>query len=143
MQRKQAIYALLLLGGGLAVVAFVPVPAYQIYSQSRTIVDNLAIQQVSNNGPLATWIDVFHLDMGRYPVDLNELLQPPGDPKEKERWNGPYVKDARDLRDQWGRPIGYRRGDEPGGPPYCLWSNGPDGLTGTADDIRAPTERTQ
>ena len=41
------------------------------------------------------------------------------------------------LEDPWGRPYGYRLQD---GKPY-IWSNGPDGLSGTDDDIDHKSRR--
>jgi general secretion pathway protein G len=71
----------------------------------------------------------FQIDNGRYPTTaegLNVLAQPP---------NGlhPYVEKA--PVDWWGNPYFYRC---PGstGKPYDLFSCGPDGIPGTADDIK-------
>ncbi len=52
-------------------------------------------------------------------TDLAAALDRPG-------WmeNGAFV-------DAWGRPIGYR----PLGRTFELWSDGPDGVSGTADDL--------
>ena len=51
-------------------------------------------------------------------TDLKKLEQP--------RWmeGGVYV-------DAWGRPLGY----QPSGRKFKLWSDGPDGIAGTADDL--------
>lgn len=51
-------------------------------------------------------IDTFRLDMGRYPHNLQELMEKP-DSAEAINWYGPYLKDARDLQDVWGRPLRY------------------------------------
>jgi hypothetical protein len=46
-------------------------------------------------------------------------------------WKGPYLE-AEDLIDPWGNPLRYSaRGDQ-----VEVWSNGPDGQSGTTDDIR-------
>ena len=48
------------------------------------------------------------------------------------RYHSPELfKHQGHLEDPWGRPYGYRLQD---GKPY-IWSNGPDGLSGTDDDI--------
>jgi general secretion pathway protein G len=58
-----------------------------------------------------------------------------------ENWRGPYLKGTATLRDPWGQPYNYvypgkrtasvnAATAEPD-----IWSNGPDGQTGTADDI--------
>ena len=57
---------------------------------------------------------------GTCPAKLTDLKL------EQPRWldGGEYV-------DAWGRPIGYR----PSGKMFKLWSDGPDGVAGTADDL--------
>jgi general secretion pathway protein G len=77
---------------------------------------------------LETSLDLFDLDVGRYPTDqegLNALvLKPAG----VDRWNGPYVTKATSLIDPWGRPYVYRQSDSSGN--YTLYSLGPDGNRG-------------
>ena len=54
-----------------------------------------------------------------------------------EMWRGPYLK--KEPRDAWGNVINYELNvagtDEAQAQPYRLWSNGPDGVDGTEDDI--------
>jgi general secretion pathway protein G len=77
---------------------------------------------------LSTSLDLFKLDIGRYPTDqegLNALVQkPPG----LDQWNGPYVTKATSLIDPWGRPYVYHQADSAGN--YLLYSLGPDGNRG-------------
>jgi general secretion pathway protein G len=83
---------------------------------------------------IATALDTFEVDMGTYPSTaqgLQSLMKRPGT---SPRWHGPYSK-ALPI-DPWGHPYQYlspgvhnRRGL------YDLWSAGPDGRDGTADDI--------
>jgi hypothetical protein len=61
-------------------------------------------------------------------LGLTALHTDPGVPG----WAGPYLK-AEDLTDPWGNALQYR---VTGGRAE-VWSNGPDGESGTADDIRA------
>ena len=80
-------------------------------------------------------IDTFRLDVRRYPKDLSELMQSPCC-EDAEKWNGPYLKDQRRLCDEWGRSIRYQAPGKVNASEYDLWSAGPDGVDGTADDIR-------
>jgi len=75
-------------------------------------------------GPLAA----YRLDVGKYPSTLRELRDRPAN---TPTWDGPYL-DREIPSDPWGNPYQYRvSGDE-----IELWSFGPDGKDGTADDIR-------
>jgi general secretion pathway protein G len=77
---------------------------------------------------LSTSLDLFKLDVGRYPTGqegLNALVQKPAG---LDQWNGPYVTKASSLIDPWGRPYVYRQVDPTGN--YLLYSLGPDGNRG-------------
>lgn len=90
---------------------------------------------VAKGGPVATAIDLFRKDVGRYPKDLGELLSEPADEKSAEKWAGPYVKVEDDIKDLWGHPLQYAQPGKVNKTSYDLWSVGPDGEDGTADDI--------
>lgn len=81
-------------------------------------------------------LDLFFLDIGRYPTSsegLDVLIQRPGG---AATWNGPYLKGAVVPADPWGRPYVYRSPGQHG--PYDIVSYGEDGReggTGTATDI--------
>jgi general secretion pathway protein G len=82
---------------------------------------------------LATAIDTFYVDAGRFPTaaeGLGALMNPPAGVR---AWNGPYVR--RQPLDPWGNPYLYRTGTSSGAPTYRVDCTGPDGRTGTADDI--------
>jgi general secretion pathway protein G len=74
---------------------------------------------------LSAGLDLFRLDVGRYPTTeegLEALLQaPPG----VDNWSGPYVKKTNGFNDPWGRPYFYRSPGEHGD--YDLYSNGAKG----------------
>jgi general secretion pathway protein G len=73
-------------------------------------------------------LDLYRLEVGRYPDEgegLEALLQQPAD---AERWNGPYIKKANSLLDPWGRPYLYRYPGENG--EFDLYSLGADGGEG-------------
>src|ERR1700704_2738406 len=81
-------------------------------------------------------LDLFYLDVGRYPSvseGLTALAQRPGN---APVWNGPYLKNASVPADPWGHVYVYRAPGEKG--PYeivSLGSAGQEGGTGTAADI--------
>ncbi|MFO1133998.1 MAG: type II secretion system major pseudopilin GspG [Rhodoblastus sp.] len=73
-------------------------------------------------------LDLYFLDVGRYPSStegLNALMQrPSGAPA----WNGPYLKGAIVPKDPWGSAYVYKSpGDRK---PYDIMSFGPDGANG-------------
>jgi general secretion pathway protein G len=103
--------------------------------------------QVTLKLPLAT----YKLAMTDYPSSTEGLLalaQAPAGNANSASWGGPYV-DTIALNDPWGHPYQYAypstRGAATGtttdtgavtvAKPYDLWSWGPDGIDGTADDI--------
>lgn len=74
---------------------------------------------------LGTGIDLYRLEVGSYPPDLQGLVErPPG----VERWNGPYLKKPVVPRDPWDREYIYRYPGEHGD--YDLYSRGADGAAG-------------
>jgi general secretion pathway protein G len=81
-------------------------------------------------------LDLFYLDVGRYPSaseGLAALAQRQGN---AAVWNGPYLKNASVPADPWGHAYIYRTPGEKG--PYeivSLGSDGQEGGTGTATDI--------
>jgi len=81
-------------------------------------------------------LDLFYLDVGRYPTGsegLAALAQRPGN---ASIWNGPYLKTGSVPTDPWGHVYLYRAPAERG--PYeivSLGSDGQEGGAGTAADI--------
>lgn len=81
---------------------------------------------------LGATLDLFRLDVGRYPTQdegLDVLYDRPADAKV---WNGPYVKKRDMLIDPWDRPYVYRFPGEHGA--YDLYSLGADGEDGGEDE---------
>lgn len=84
-------------------------------------------------------LDRYNLDVGHYPVaeegGLAALWKRPdlGGEGANEKWRGPYL--TREPKDPWGRLLHYET-DANGGT-YRVWSAGPDGKSGTEDDIKA------
>ncbi len=74
---------------------------------------------------LSTGIDLYRLEVGSYPPDLEALVARPPD---AERWDGPYLKKSTVPKDPWGRDYIYRIPGEHGS--YDLYSLGADGQEG-------------
>ncbi|WP_442756670.1 type II secretion system major pseudopilin GspG [Methylocystis sp. JAN1] len=77
---------------------------------------------------LASALDLFYLDAGRYPTTdegLNALVQRPAG---VSSWSGPYLKSAGVPKDPWGHPYLYRAPGQSG--PYDVGSMGPEGREG-------------
>jgi general secretion pathway protein G len=84
---------------------------------------------------LATNIEQYQSDVGRYPESLDQLLTAPSD---ADGWLGPYAK-AGDFKDPWHRAIEYTASG--GDTPFQLKSLGADGKPGgegVDKDIVAP-----
>ena len=77
---------------------------------------------------IASALDLFYLDTGRYPSTeegLSALVQKPAD---VISWNGPYLKASSVPRDPWGHGYVYRAPGQNG--PYDIGSLGPEGREG-------------
>ena len=84
---------------------------------------NTAVAQMQM---LATSLDAFRLDVGRYPDRLEELRS-----SDRRGWDGPYLPREIPL-DPWGTPYIYRM---PGSSEaYDLLSFGADGVEGGEGD---------
>ena len=98
----------------------------------------LAIACVGSEGPIATALDQFNADLGRYPSSTEGLEGLVAADYVDERFQGPYL-DREALRDPWGNPFCYRCPGLFNPTAYDLWSYGPngrdDGGRDTEDDI--------
>ena len=77
---------------------------------------------------LAAGVDLFVLDVGRYPGDdegLGALVEAPGG---VDRWNGPYLTKKEVPLDPWGNAYVYRLDD--GGRGFEIYSLGADNAEG-------------
>jgi general secretion pathway protein G len=76
---------------------------------------------------IASAIDLYEVDTGRYPNSLQSLVSNDGAPN----WHGPYIKGGLPA-DAWGTPFTY---SSKGEQEYEVRSAGPDMQGGSADDI--------
>ena len=91
-------------------------------------------------GNVASALKTFEVDVGRYPT-TEEGLQALMEAPDVAGWRGPYLE--RVAADAWGRPLVYRCPGTDHPVEFDLFSVGPDGVEGTADDIplmRDPAE---
>lgn len=101
---------------------------------------------------IETALETYNMHVSHYPTEeegnLNALLTKPSFENEQlgEKWRGPYLK--QEARDTWGNLFNYEVNvtgagttvGETNPKPYRLWSNGPDGMDGTEDDIKNWTD---
>jgi general secretion pathway protein G len=101
-----------------SIMAFVGPKIFEQMGRAKSSEAKIRIQQ------LAGQIEMYKLEVGRYPDNLQALVkQPPG----VDRWNGPYAKDT-DLKDAWGND--YRFTVPGTTKPYDLVSLGADNREG-------------
>ena len=77
---------------------------------------------------LSAALDMYHLEVGRYPsqdVGLRALIEQPAGEK---RWKGPYLRKSNVPNDPWGNDYVYRFPGQHG--PFDLFSYGADGQLG-------------
>lgn len=74
-------------------------------------------------------LDLYRLEVGRYPTTEEGLTVLVEHPDGVSAWNGPYIDKREGLTDPWGRPYRYRF---PGrnGPEFDLYTLGADDTPG-------------
>lgn len=115
-----------------------------VYSKIKASSDHdMTLAKINDS---AHAIDIFYNKMGRYPTTekgFNELIAVPEDEKEAEVWKTfcPLLKAV--PQDQWRHDLNYELIEGSAGaagtdaaPQVHIWSNGPDGVKDTADDIK-------
>lgn len=84
-------------------------------------------------------LDLFYLDIGRYPTTSEGLGALVKRPASVDSWSGPYLKQNAVPADPWGRPYEYR---VPGrATPYAITTLGADGQKGVAGAASAITSQ--
>ena len=101
------------------IMAFVGPKIFEQMGRAKSSEAKIRIQQ------LAGQVEMYKLEVGKYPTNLGELVKQPGGTEGK--WNGPYAKDP-DLKDAWGND--YRFTIPGQGKAYDLVSLGADGKDG-------------
>lgn len=81
---------------------------------------------------LVTSLELYHIDVGRYPTTsegLNSLVKAPS---KAAGWNGPYVTKGTIPLDPWGQPYKYQSPGKKG--PFEITTLGRDGKEGGTDE---------
>jgi len=81
--------------------------------------------QIENLGAA---LDMYRLEVGRYPSTSQGIEALNKDPGDAPGWNGPYLKKNVEIKDPWGADYQYRFPGEHG--EYDLYSYGADGTPG-------------
>jgi general secretion pathway protein G len=113
----------------LAVLAAIVVPRFtKRGEQAKTTAAGTDIANI------ATALRTFEIDCGRFPTTdegINALRNQPGN---ATGWKGPYLE--RDIpKDPWGNPYQYRCPGQHNADGFDLFSSGPSGQEGGADNI--------
>jgi len=81
---------------------------------------------------LVTAMELFHIDVGRYPSSTEGLAALVKSPGNIPGWNGPYLAKGDVPLDPWGKPYIYQAGQNAGS--FVIKSLGADGKEGGADE---------
>jgi general secretion pathway protein G len=124
----EVLVVLVILGLIAAVIA-----GPQVFKLLGTAKSETAKMQIERIGGA---LDLYRLEIGRYPSEQENLLAlveaPPGVP----RWNGPYLKKKESIVDPWGHVYVYRAPGQHGEYDlYTLGSDNAEGGDGEAADV--------
>jgi general secretion pathway protein G len=81
---------------------------------------------------LSSGLDLFYLEVGRYPTMEEGLDALVSEPAGVPNWNGPYLRKNDVPSDPWGQAYQYRRPGENGD--FDLYSLGRDNVDGGEDE---------
>jgi general secretion pathway protein G len=105
---------------GLLVGIAVP-QLFKYFSHAKEDAARIQIQTI------ASGLDLFLLDIGRYPSDQEGLRALVDPPTNLDRWAGPYLSEPSILTDPWGRAYVYHVPSRQRGAAYDLYTLGADG----------------
>ena len=81
-------------------------------------------------------LDLYRLEIGRYPTEQEGLLALVEKPPQADNWNGPYLKNRESLVDPWGQPYGYHSPGQHGEfDLYTLGADEKEGGDGADKDV--------
>lgn len=125
-RRRQGGYTLVELLVVLAILGLlVAIAAPRLIKYLGSAKSDTAKIQVEKLGGV---LDLYHLELGRYPTDDEGLESLIERPPQADSWNGPYLKNRDSLIDPWGRPYIYRSPGQHGD--FDLFTLGADGGEG-------------
>lgn len=97
----------------------------QVFKLLGTAKSETAKMQIERIGGA---LDLYRLEVGRYPSDQESLAALVEPPAGVARWNGPYLKKKESIIDPWGQVYVYRMPGEHG--EYDLYTLGADNVEG-------------
>ena len=78
-------------------------------------------------------INLYRLEMNKYPDKIEDLWTKPSDAKLAENWGTGYLDQL--GKDPWDNDYRYAAPGQRNSESFDFWSMGPDGQDGTTDDI--------
>jgi general secretion pathway protein G len=105
------------------IIGIVAPRAIDFLSRAKSDVAKIQIES------FATALDLYQLDLGRYPATQEGLDALLAAPRGAAGWRGPYLRGDEVPLDPWSRPYRYEA-PGPSGKPYRILSLGADGQPG-------------
>ena len=130
-RRGFTLLEVMLVIGILAMLALFVVPSF--IGQSAKAKLGAAKAMVGPSGPIASAISNFHMDFGKYPESLKDLIERPSDLDDDKQWTRYMETD--EFKDPWHNELIYKEPGDVREDGYDLISMGPDGKEGGDDDI--------
>jgi general secretion pathway protein G len=113
----EIVIVLVLLGG---IMALVGPKIFNLFGRANSEQAKIKMTQIESA------MDLYKLDLGRYPTAAEGLAALTAAPTGATTWNGPYLKDSKMLKDPWNHDFLYTVS----GSKYELKSLGADGKEG-------------
>ena len=100
--------------------------------KARSDTTRLQIDQISAG------LDLYRLDVGRYPTEEEGLIALVEDPGDANGWSGPYLQKRQTIVDPWGRPFFYVNPGRNGEVDiYSLGADNAEGGDGENEDVKS------
>lgn len=131
--RGQAGYTLLellVVMGILAALTAMATPQVMGYfAKAKTQSARLQIENIN------TALEMYYVENGAYPSQSEGLKALVAAPADAPRWNGPYLKNAKNLMDPWGHPYQYTVSEQG---EYNVSTTGQNGKGASSHAVRKP-----
>ncbi|MFT5304370.1 MAG: general secretion pathway protein G [Mariniblastus sp.] len=135
-KRKSGFTLLELLLVMAILVVLASLSTFAVLSLKRGALAKAAVTEIST---LSNACKMYKLQVGSFPAKLEDLHQAPSG-MDRNTWGGPYL-DKPVNADPWQRP--YKFGVDEANDLVMISSDGPDGQSGTQDDIPDPARQNQ